>query len=319
VNRIMKKGGKVTRARDAITVNGKTRVPGSFIVGSQGVSHAFMEGLAAELSLEVESLDRPDFPNISKLRVPRIALYKSWRASMDEGWTRWVLEQYEFPFVNVYNAELKAGSLRDKYDTLVIPSMSTEAIVNGNRPGTIPPDYVGGISDAGVANIIKFVRDGGTLITLNSGCHFAIDKMGVPARDVLSPFQEEGEDEEYSGPNARAPQFFCPGSILRMNFNPRHPVAYGMPEQGAAVFYYSPAFQLLPADPAGKEGTVIASYPDESLLISGYIKGEQYLRNMIAAAEIPMDKGKVILLGFGVQNRAQSYGTFKLLFNALLN
>ena len=318
INRILKKGGTVTRTGETFMANGKSYVPGTFVVGSRGLPRAFMEGLAGELSLDIESLDKPDYPKGPKLKAPRIALYKSWRASMDEGWTRWVLEQVEFPFVNVFNAEIKAGSLRDKYDVLIFPSMSTGDIINGNKLGTVPPDYVGGISDVGVTNIIKFVREGGTLITLNDGCRFAVDKMGISVRDALASLQEGEDGYDDSSPKSRSPEFFCPGSILRINFNTHHPVAYGMPEQGAAVFYYSPAFQLLPVVPPGKDGQVIAFYPDESLLISGYIKGEKYLRNKVAAAEFSIDKGKVILLGFGVQNRAQPYGTFKLLFNALL-
>ncbi len=317
VNRILKKGGSVSRAKEAFSTNGKTYPPGTFIVESQTVPQGLMENLARELSLEIEHAGRVDLAKRPKLKLPRIAIYKSWTADSDEGWTRWVLEQYEFPFVSLHDAEIKAGSLGQRFSTLVIPSMSTEEIVAGNNPGTLPPDYVGGIGEAGVDNIARFIKDGGTLITLNSSCDFAIEKIGVPATDALSNIQGAGMDFDDLGKKAKSPEFDCPGSILRMNFNPRHPVAYGLPEQGAGVFYYSPAFQLLPADQSGKGGEVVAYYPDESLLISGYIKGEKHLRNRIAAAAFPLDKGRVVLLGFGVQNRAQSYGTFKLLFNAL--
>ena len=317
VNRILKKGGSVSRAKEAFSANGKTHPPpGTFIVESPTIARDLMEKLARELSLEIERAGRVDLVKRPKLKLPRIAIYKSWTADSDEGWTRWVLEQFEFPFVSLHDAEIKAGSLSRRFDALVIPSMSTEDIVAGNRPGTLPPDYVGGIGEAGVANIVEFVKDGGTLITLNSSCDFAIVKIGVPATDALSNVRGAGLDFDDLGKKAKSPEFDCPGSILRMNFNPRHPVAYGLPEQGAGVFYYSPAFRLLPADLSGKGGEVIAYYPDESLLISGYIKGEKYLRNRIAAAAFPLEKGRVVLLGFGVQNRAQSYGTFKLLFNA---
>jgi len=317
VNRILKKAGDVMRAKDTFSAASKTYPPGTFIVSSKSISPSYMESLAAELSLEIKSTDRIDITKGIKLKMPRVAVYKSWRASMDEGWTRWVLEQYEFPFANVHNAEIIAGSLREKFDAIIIPSMSTEAIVEGNKPGTMPPNYVGGISDAGIANIAKFVKEGGTLIALNWGCLFAIEKLRIPAIDALSKAREAEEDYDDSTKKTSPPEFACPGSILRMNFNSRHPVAYGMPEQGSAVFFYSPAFQLLPTETSGRKGEVIAYYPDESLLISGYLKGEKYLRNKVAAAEFPIDGGRVILLGFGVQNRAQPYGTFKLLFNAL--
>jgi len=156
---------------------------------------------------------------LSRIKSPRIALYKAWRASADEGWTRWILEQFEFPYVNVENAEMRAGSLRNKYDVLVIPAISADAIANGYAPGTMPPQYVGGIGDAGVLNIETFVREGGTLVALNSGCQFAIEKLSLPAGDALRSVR--------SAQGGGAPEFICPVSVLCLAFNPKHPVAYG--------------------------------------------------------------------------------------------
>ena len=319
VNRILKKGGDVTRSLESFSANAKTWPPGTFIVRPGSLSRDFLAGTAKELSLEISAGDPPAAAKTIKLRPPRIGLYKSWRASMDEGWTRWLLEQYEFPFVNVGNPEVKAGSLRSKFDVIIIPSMSADTIVNGYAAGTMPPNYAGGISDAGVMNIARFVREGGTVIALNSSCLFAVEKLGIPAVDALRSVRGS-MGGMYGAAAARpaAPEFVCPGSILRLAFNATHPVAFGMPEKGAGVFYNSPAFQLFPGGGEGaKGGEVIASYPDDSLLISGYLKGEKYLRNKVAAAAFAMGRGKVVLLGFGVQNRAQPYGTFKLLFNAI--
>jgi hypothetical protein len=309
INRILKRGGEVMRPKDAFSAGGKTWPAGTFIVRSSNIGREFMAGLAKDLSLEIGVGDPPASASASRIKSPRIALYKAWRASADEGWTRWILEQFEFPYINVENAEMRAGSLRNKYDVLVIPAMSADAIVNGYAPGTMPPQYVGGIGDAGVLNIETFVREGGTLVALNSGCQFAIEKLSLPAGDALRGVR--------SAQGGGAPEFICPGSVLRLAFNPKHPVAYGMPEQGAGMFNNSPAFQFYPDGGAGKGGEIIASYPDDELLISGYLKGEKFLRKKVAAASFMLDKGKVILLGFGVQNRAQPYGTFKLLFNAL--
>ena len=319
VNRIMKRGGEVTRARKSFSANGKTWAAGTFAVREGSVAREFMSGLAKDLSLEIAAGEMPAAAMAAKLKTPRVGLYKSWRAGMDEGWTRWILEQYEFPYVNVGNAEIRSGVLRAKFDVLILPSMSAEAIVKGYAPGTMPPNYVGGISDAGVMNLKTFVREGGTLVALNSACLFAIDRLGLPAGDALQSVRESmrGPYGE-AGAGAAAPDFVCPGSILRLTFNTTHAVAYGMPEKGAGVFYDSPAFQIFAEGGEGaKAGEVIASYPDDSLLISGYLKGEKYLKNKVAAAAFPWEKGKVVLLGFGVQNRAQPYGTFKLLFNAI--
>lgn len=313
VNRILKKGGEMTRAREAFLVGGKSWPAGTFVVRGSSAGREFLAGLAKDLSLEIGVGDPPASANTVRVKSPRIALYKPWRASADEGWTRWILEQFEFPYANVANAEIKAGSLRDKFDVLIIPAMSTDAIVNGYALGTMPPEYVGGIGDGGVLNVARFVREGGTLVALNSGCQFAIDKLGLPTGDALRSVRSAPGGGAQSG----APEFVCPGSILRMTFNSKHPVAYGMPEQGAGMFNYSPAFQIYPGGGAEKGGEIIASYPDDTLLISGYLKGEKYLRNKVAAAAFSLDKGKVVLLGFGVQNRAQPYGTFKLLLNAM--
>lgn len=313
INRILKKGGEVTRARETFSVGGKSWPAGTFVVRGLSAGREFMAGLAKDLSLEIGVGDPPASANTVRVKSPRIALYKPWRASADEGWTRWILEQFEFPYVNVGNAEIKAGSLGDKFDVLIISAMSTDAIVNGYALGTMPPEYVGGIGDGGVLNIAQFVREGGTLVALNSGCQFAIDKLGLPTGDALRSVRSAPGGGAQSG----APEFVCPGSILRMTFNSKHPVAYGMPEQGAGMFNNSPAFQVYPVGVAEKGGEIIASYPDDTLLISGYLKGEKYLRNKVAAAAFSLDKGKVVLLGFGVQNRAQPYGTFKLLLNAM--
>jgi hypothetical protein len=118
-------------------------------------------------------------------------------------------------------------------------------------------------------------------------------------------------------PKATDVQFACPGSVLRMRFDTRHPVAYGMPEEAPAMFYQGTAFDILPSFSAGATPRVISKYPEEKLLLSGYLKGEEHIANKAAAVDVPLGKGRVILLGFGVKQRAQPHGTFKLLFNSL--
>jgi len=315
VNRILEKGGEVLRAKESFSVGGKSYPPGTFIVLSRSVSRSLMDSIAKELSLTIGGTGGRVTANTFKLEAPRVALYKSWTASMDEGWTRWLFEQFEFPFKNIHDAEVRAGELGKRFDVLVIPSMSTDAIVNGNRQGTIPPQYAGGITSAGVRNIKEFVEEGGTLVLLNSGCLFAIDELGVPVSDALKDVRPPGRRE--APVDAKPPKFACPGSVLRMEFNPKHPVAYGMSEEAGAVFTRSPAFDILSSFKGDKAPEVIAKYPKESLLMSGYLMGGRYLQNKVSAVEVPLGKGKVILLGFGVQSRAQPHGTFKLLFNSL--
>ena len=317
VNRILAKGGEVLWAKDSFTVGGTTYPPGTVVVPARSVSRSFMDSIAKELFLTVGGTGGRVSAKTFNLKAPRVALYKSWTASMDEGWTRWLFEQYEFPFSNIYDAEVRAGELGKRFDVLVIPSISTDAIVNGNRQGTIAPQYVGGITSAGVRNIKNFVEEGGTLVLLNSGCLFAIDELGVPVSDALKDVRAAGRRGYGEAAAATMPKFVCPGSVLKMDFDPKHPVSYGMPEESPAFFTRSPAFSILSSFKGDKAPVVIAKYPGGSLLMSGYLIGEKYLQNKASAVEVPLGKGKVILLGFGVQNRAQPHGTFKLLFNSL--
>lgn len=315
VNRILKKGGEVLWAQESFNVGGKSYPPGTLIVLSRSVSRSYMDSLAKELFLLIGGTGSRVVTKTYKLKTPRIALYKSWVASMDEGWTRWLLDQFEFTFKNIHDAEMRAGELRKKFDVIVVPSISTKDIVDGHKPGTMPQQYVGGITNAGVKNIKKFVDEGGTLVTLNSGCLFAIDKLGLPVVDILKDLRPPGR-REASRPD-KPVEFVCPGSVLKMEFDSKHPVAYGMPGEAPAMFIRSPAFNIRPSFEGKQESRVIAKYPGGSLLLSGYLKGEKHLLNKVSAVEVPLGKGRVILLGFGVQQRGQPHGTFKLLFNSL--
>lgn len=318
VNRILRKGGQVLWAKESFSVGGKSYPPGTLIVLSNSVSKSFMDSLARELHLTIGGTGSRVAAKSYRLKAPRIALYKSWTASMDEGWTRWLFEQYEFSFVNIHDAEVRAGDLRKKYDVLVIPSMSTNAIINGHKPETILPQYAGGITNAGVMNIKKFVEGGGTLVTLRQGCLFAIDKLSLPVSNALEGLRPRGRRSYAQAEEAKPapPKFACPGSVLRMEFNSKHPVAYGMPEEASGMFYQSTAFDILSSF-EGKMPVPIAIFPGENILMSGYLKGEKYLQKKAAAVDVPLGEGRVILLGFGVQNRATPHGTFKLLFNSL--
>jgi hypothetical protein len=316
LNRILKMGGQVLWAQDSFSVGGKEYPAGTLIVSSSSVSQSFMESLARELFVDIGAAGNPVSVKTFKLKAPRIALYKSYVASMDEGWTRWLFEKYEFPFTNVYDGDVRAGDLGKRFDVLLIPSSGTEAIVSGHREGTIPMQYVGGITETGVANIKKFVEGGGTLVTLRDACLFALDKLGIPVGDALKgvrPAGRRGPDETM---RAEAAQFACPGSLLRMEFDAKHPVAYGMPDEAPGMFYGGTAFDV--PSPEDKPGAVvIVKYPGSDLLMSGYLQGEKFLQNKAVAVDVPVGKGRMVLLGFAVQNRAQPHGTFKLLFNSL--
>jgi hypothetical protein len=275
-----------------------------------------MAEIAKELHLGIVGTGGRVSASTRSLKKPRIGLYKSYTGNIDEGWTRWLLEQYEFPFTSVTDGDVRAGDLRNRFDVLVIPSMDTESVVNGHEKGTVPPQYAGGITIEGVENIGKFIREGGTLVALREGCLFAMDTLGLPVSDALEGLRPPRRSRRSVAMQASDVKFACPGSVLRMQFDPSHPVAYGMPEEGPSMFYRGTAFDVVPVFD-GETPQVVSRYPGGNLLMSGYLKGEEHLANKAAAVDVPMGSGRVILLGFGVKQRAQPHGTFKLLFNSL--
>jgi hypothetical protein len=233
---------------------------------------------------------------------------------MDEGWTRWVLEKFEMPYTTVRDKEVKDEKLKEKYDVLILPSDNKIMITGENREeyyrnrGRViphyPPEYESGIGKEGVENLKKFVEEGGTLITLNNACDFVIDEFKLPIKNVLADLKPK--------------EFYCPGSTLKTYIDDGSPTAYGMPSEGLIVFWNSPAFAIIPTA-NNEDYRIVVRYPDERMLQSGWLIGEKHLRRRAAMIDAKHGEGRLILIGFRPQLRAQTHGTFKLLFNALVN
>jgi len=180
---------------------------------------------------------------------------------------------------------------------------SPDFLLDGFAKGTMPPQYVGGLTVNGVRNLKLFADQGGTLVFLNGMCKFALGQFGLSARNVLEGVKRE--------------DFVCSGSILRAEFDTTQPLAYGMPKEGGVVFSESCAFEILPAFDAKKEPKSAARFAAENLLMSGWIHGEKLIARKSAVLDVPYGQGRVVLLGIPVQFRAQPHGTFKLFFNSL--
>jgi hypothetical protein len=233
--------------------------------------------------------------------------------SIDEGWTRWLLEQYEFPFRSLADADVRKGGLRAEFDAIILPDMPPDRLASGHAPGTLPPEYTGGLGPEGVEALVQFVQAGGTLVTLDSSGGLAIDALGLPLRDVAR--------------EANTSQFFCPGSIVRLNLDPTHSLSFGMPTDTAGVFAYSAAYEVkatVPETAQGHAGSrispnvqVVARYPPTDVLMSGWLQGESIMANRAAVVDARVGLGRVVLIGFRAQHRAQSLATFRLLFNAI--
>ena len=144
-----------------------------------------------------------------QLKRPRIGLYRSWMSDMDEGWTRWLLEQFGFAYTTLRNNDVQAAGLRDRFDTIVFADEQPGAIQNGHAAGTMPPEFTGGLGEKGAAALRDFVSAGGTLVFLNRATGYAIGHLGVKAKDVLA------------GVPSR--DFYCPGSLLNARLDTRQP------------------------------------------------------------------------------------------------
>ncbi|MEV0086455.1 M14 metallopeptidase family protein [Saccharopolyspora sp. NPDC050642] len=312
VNALLGRGASIARSTTPVATDAGEWPAGTFLMSN--ADRAKVAEVADRFGLVVAGADR--LPEGTKaLTAPRVGLYYPWGGAMspqalatgststgggniDEGWTRFLLEQYGFNQDKLTDDEVRAGQLRQRYDVIVLPDATYAAMRDGQKPGSMPPEYTGGMTEAGVANLKQFVADGGVLVTLNNAEELARTGLGVPVRDVTEGLKDT--------------EFFAPGTLLNMRFDPNQPIAWGMPERGVGFFARSPGF----ATDAHSVRTV-ASYPDEKLLASGWILGEQTLHNRSAAVDAQVGQGHVVLLGFRPQHRGQSHGTYKLLFNSL--
>jgi hypothetical protein len=307
VNRILKAGGAVSRALNTFTLNGIDFPNGSFIVGSSSLRKGVLQNIASETHIPMNGGQTS--VSTSPVSEPRIGIYTSWVPSMDSGWITYIFDTYEFPYQKITDAEMKAGKLHDRFDIIILPDQAAASIINGHKKGTMPPEYTGGISQTGVENLKTFVKTGGTLLCNNSSSDLPISEFNLPIQNVLS--------------QVPADSFNCPGSLLKMNYNSDSPVTFGMPEKGIAHFLRGHAFEIwddtLETDTIriDRSASIVARYPDERLLVSGWIVGEEKIRNRAAIVDVSFGAGNIVLFGFNVLNRAQTYSTFKLLFNAL--
>jgi hypothetical protein len=240
--------------------------------------------------------ETPSSVSVKKLRI---GLYEPWAGNIDEGWTKWILEQFHFPFIVLHNQDVQAGHLRSKFDSIVLAEMSTRQIVDGMQPGTVPGQYAGGIGDEGVEALREFVNEGGTLIALGNASQFAIDRFSLPVKNIVAGLKSE--------------EFFCSGAILRADVK-EHPVTAGLPPQADILFERNEVFETQP----GFKGSVLASYIEHrNPLRSGFLIGAEKIEGKPAALDAVLGQGHVILIGFRTQWRGQSHGTYKFLFNAL--
>ena len=255
--------------------------------------------LARENSLTVQAAAKAPADAVAT-KKPRVGLYRAWQASIDEGWTRWILEQFGFAPITLRNADIQAGHLRDRLDAIILPDQQPRSMLDGFTAGSIPGEFAGGIGHTGVEALRDFVRDGGTLIAFNNASLFAIDQLHLPVTNLT---------------NVPPEQFYCSGSLLRIELrDPSHPAVAGLPREPIVMFERGPAFDTK----TGFRGNILASYSRENNpLASGYLLHPERIQGKAAALEVFYGDGRVYLFGFRPQWRGQSHGTYKFIFNAI--
>lgn len=272
---------------------------GAVRVSGQGLDRVLQRARLEGMPALRASAELPE----GALAVPdtRIGLFRPWRASMDEGWTRWLLDELGLAYDSVRNDDVVAGGLRERYDVLLIADIGRGTIVDGYRPGSVPPDYAGGIGERGLDELRRFVGAGGTLVCFDSASSFAIELLDLAVEDALDGLSTE--------------EFYCTGTLLGLSLtDTAHPLAMGMPEETAAMFDSGSAWET----GSGFQGRVHARWDDEgNPLRAGFLVGADHLRGRACLLEAEYGEGRAVLFGFRPQWRAQTHATFKLVLNAL--
>jgi hypothetical protein len=285
------------------------------LVSASSTSRLLVHRIARQLGLTAVGVRGPRPREVATIARPRVGLYKPWVENIDEGWTRWLLERYEFAFASLSDADIRAGGLAGRVDVIILPSGSPERLVAGHANGTLPDVYTGGLGEGGVGALQQFVKAGGTLLCLDASCGLAVDALSLPVKDVVRAVPAE--------------KFFCPGSILRLRLDPTHPLSFGLGEETVAFFANSSGYEIArrSVEDEGERSTngtnggartePVAWYGNGNPLLSGWIEGPELIAGTAAVVEARVGRGRVVLIGFRAQHRAQTHATFRLLFNTL--
>jgi hypothetical protein len=297
-------GAELRLAREPVETEGRRFEPGAiWMTATPAAREALEEHLPASGAVAYGTARAVEGGWPGPAIAPRrVGVYQPWVPSMDEGWTRLVLEKLGVPFVTLHDADIRAGGLRDRLDAILIPSIDARTLRSGYAPNESEPPYVGGLGAEGAAELRAFVAAGGTLVCLENSCRYAIAELALPVREVLG--------------GLKSSEFYGPGSIVRVEGGRGAwlPMLAGMPAAWSSYFDRSLAFENAESS---KFNYITATYAASAPLESGWLLGATRLEGKGAIAEVPRGSGRVVLFGFPPQHRGQTAGTFRLLVNAL--
>jgi zinc carboxypeptidase len=329
VNRLLSSGEVVYWLKQPVNANGKTYGSGTIFIPSKSSTLPKLQKLADEIGLSFDGVASVPAGEAYKLRAPRIGLWDRYGGSMPSGWTRWLLEQYEFPFTVVYPPTLDAGDLASKFDVLIFVDGGIPAREGGGGggrggggggfgatpdPQSIPAEFRERLGSVTVARTVpqlrQFLEAGGAILTIGSSTSLGYN-AGLPLANALMEKQQDGAER----PLPRE-KFYVPGSVLQVRVDNTDPLAYGMAERLDVFFDNSPVFRLRP-EALMKGVKPVAWFDSDKPLRSGWAWGQKYLQDGVAVAEAKVGKGKLFLFGPEIAFRGQPHGTFKFLFNGI--
>jgi len=257
-----------------------------------------IQKIRRDLNLQPNGASFAKLPNPLKKQL-RTGIYRGFVPAMDEGWTRFVFDNFQIPYSSVSDADIKSGELKTKMDVLILPAQSENDILGGLKKNDYPDEYTGGIGEQGAENLKKFAEDGGKIICFDDSCEMLINKLKLPVKNVLKGLKRS--------------EFYCPGSIVDLEVDRSQPLAKGLSQNVPAYFINSSAFEITD----NSKVKSIAAYAKKDVLLSGWLLGEKYLQGKTALAEVEYGKGKIVMFAFRPQHRGQTWATFPFIFNAL--
>jgi hypothetical protein len=334
VNRLFGGKARIRRARAGFR-SGERFSPGTWII--QNVDRREMDSLAKEIGVTVHAGNAPRVP-MTDVPKPRIAIYQPWGSNMDEGWTRWLVEDFDFDYTTLHPQDFRAAApgavadehqipeearklwpahvadrapsqvvaapLAQRYDVILFTHQGGDDIVEGDDYPVIPPIYRGGIGEDGLEALRDFVDAGGTVIAMGNATSLFTKHWPLPVRNVVDGLEQD--------------DYLIPGSIVNLQIDTTHPLGWGMPGDSHGYFSRNPVFTLTDGFQS-QNASVAARYPNQQLRSSGWVRGADHVTGRAAALQVDFEQGgRIVLLGLRPQHRAQTHATFKLLFNALV-
>jgi hypothetical protein len=310
-NQLMKQNVNVFRTNGA-----GANSQGTWVIPRGGAADRIIADAAQKLGLTVKAGPRPG--NLVPIRTPRVGMFDRYGGMMPAGWTRYVLERFEVPFVNVYPKMIDAGNLNAKFDVLIFVDGAIPESAGGGGGGrggrgggggaSIPPEYAeqqGSLSETSIAQLKLFLEGGGRIVTIGSSAWLG-RTLGLP---IESHLMENGQALGSS-------KFYAPGSVLRVAVDTTMALASGQPRHTDVFFDNSPVFKL-GSDAKAKGVKAVAWYDTATPLRSGWALGQSYLKDGVAIAEAEVGRGTLYMFGPEILFRAQPHGTFKFLFNSI--